>query len=379
MPAGPTRSAAPPGRTAAPHRGSPAPRAGGGALFAGLALIGALAFGQIQVEPKDTTRLHQAVRSEDLPLLIATNHLDLGAEAGTLVSWILKNPGLLTLDATHLAAVGNGPGPRPSLALSPVMARTLRRLNQWHGLAATEDNPISHDQLRAATLAPESILRIQTLFEEAIGRGVRIGRQWLTPEIGGEATIDTELRLAEVADPRWRTIQELAGLSNDARSLAALFESRPEEMAQIDSHALLRVAVARFRSGAPGSSEEVRRAVATVTRNAAPTYSLGPEAHLAVVTGRDWSGRYVGGWHTHAPKEMGGEWVESDGPSFEDMQNAVQFGQFLTLSFQPDGFDLYDAGALADAGRVDLSLLKVIRHRSDAWRRHFEGLRPRPR
>ena len=379
MPAGPTRSAAPPGCTAAPHRGSPAPRAGQGALFAALALIGALAFGQAKVEPKDTRRLDQAVQSEGLPLLIATNHLGLGAEAGTLVAWIRNNRGPLILDANHLSTEGRGVGPHPSLVLSPVMARTLRRLNEWHGLAATEDNPISHDQLRAATLAPASILRIQTLFEEAIGRGVRIGGQWLTPETGGEATIDTELRLAEVLDPRWRTIQELAGVSNDARSLAALFESRPAEMAQVDNHALLKVAVARYRLGAPGSGDEVRRAAATVAKNTAPTYSLGPEEHLALVTGRDWNGRYVGGWHTHAPKEMGGEWVESDGPSFEDMQNAVRFGQFLTLSFQPDGFDLYDAGPLADSGRVDLSLHKVIRHRSDAWRRHFEGLRPRPR
>jgi hypothetical protein len=323
--------------------------------------------------------LHEAVRREGLPLLIATNHLGLGAEAEKLVAWILKNRGPLTLETARLTTPGNGVGPHPSWALSPEMERTLRRLNQWHGLAATEDNPISHQQLRGATLTPESILRIQAHFEEAIRRGVRIGGQWLSPETGGEATIDTELRLVEAQDPRWRTIQELAGVSNDPRAVAALFESRPFEMAQIDNHALLKVAVARFRWGAAGSSDEVRRAVATVAKNAAPTYSLGPEEHLALVTSREWSGRYVGGWHTHAPKEMGGEWVGSDGPSFEDMQNAVQFGQFLTLSFEPDGFDLYDAEPLADAGRVDLSLLKVIRHRSEAWRKHFERLRPQER
>lgn len=296
-----------------------------------------------------------------------------------LVSWILKNRGPLALGSARLLVEGTEAQPRPSFALSPMMAQTLRRMNQWHGLAATGDNPITHDQLRSATLTPQSILRIRTLFEEAIRRGVRIDGQWLTPETGGEATIDTELRLAETEDPRWRMIQELAGVLDDPGAVANLFETRSVEMAHIDTHALLRVAVERYRLGARGSSDEIRRAVATVAKNSAPTYSLGPEEHLALVTSRDWSGRYVGGWHTHAPKERGGEWVRSDGPSFEDMQNAVRFGQFLTLSFQPDGFDLYDAGPLADAGRVDLSLLKVIRHRSEAWREHFERLRPRTR
>ena len=139
------------------------------------------------------------------------------------------------------------------------------------------------------------------------------------------------------------------------------------------------VSAAGLRLGAPGSQDEVRRALVTVARNAAPTYSLGPEELLALVTDADWEGRYVGGWHTHAPHDQNGEWVGGDVPSFEDMQNAIQYGQYLTLSFQPDGFDLYDAEALGDAKRVDLKLLKVIRYRSAVWREHFRTLRPEGR
>lgn len=382
MPASPNRTADPTGRRIAPNRGDPARGwSSSTPLLAGLALLAALAAGGDAAprQSNDESALREAVRSEGLPMLIATNHLGLGPEAGRLVSWIVKNRGSLVLGSASLSIEGGKAGPQASLPLSPLMARTLRRMNQWHGLAATEDNPITHDQLRAATLSPASILRIRTLFEEAIRRGVRVSGQWLTPETGGEATIDTELRLIEAPDPRWRTIQELASVAEDPGAVAARFESRPVEMALVDTHALLKGAVGRFRRGAPGSADEMRRAVATVAKNAAPTYSLGPEEHLALVTGRDWAGRYVGGWHTHAPKEMGGEWVRSDVPSFEDMQNAVRFGQFLTLAFEPDGFDLYDAAPLADAGRVDLSLLKVIRHRSEAWREHFEALRPRIR
>jgi hypothetical protein len=250
-------------------------------------------------------------------------------------------------------------------------------LNQWHGLEAPKDHPVTHAQLEAAALSPGSVDRIRTIFEEAIRRGVRIGTKWLTPETGGEATIDRELRLAEARDPRWATVQALVKVSQDPEGIARFSEGRAAELTLIDVHGLLKNAAARFRLGAPGSAEEMRRAVLTVAQNAAPTYSLGDEERLALVASADWQGRYVGGWHTHAPHDANGEWVSGDVPSFEDMQNAVQYGQYLTLSFQPDGFDLYDAEALGEVKRVDLKLLKVIRYRSAAWREHFAALRPR--
>jgi hypothetical protein len=310
---------------------------------------------------------------EGLPQIIATNHLGLSAEAQSLVPWIRAHPGPLTLRPETLLLED---ARAATIRVSPPMARTLRRLNQWHGLAAPRDNPITHAQLRAATLSPASIDRIRAIFEAMIERGVRIGPKWLTPETGGEATLDRELRLVEARDPRWSTVRDLVNVAGDTKAIAALYESRAAEVAQVDTHGLLKVAVARLRLDAPGSSQELNRALLTVAQNAAPTYSLGPEEQLALVTSADWQGRYVGGWHTHAPHDANGDWVGGDVPSFEDMQNAIQYGQYLTLSFQPDGFDLYDAEALGDAKRVDLSLLKVIRYRSPEWRNHFRSLRP---
>jgi len=252
----------------------------------------------------------------------------------------------------------------------------LDRLEQWRRLEAPKDNPITHEQLRAATLAPASVDRIRAIFEGMIHRGVRIGPKWLTPETGGEAILDTELRLVEARDPRWSMVQELVRVSDDPEAIAALCENRALAVAQVDTHGLLKGAVGRFRLGSPGSASQMQRALLTVAQNAAPTYSLGPDEQLALITSSDWQGRYVGGWHTHAPHDENGAWAGGDVPSFEDMQNAVQFGQYLTLSFQPDGFDLYDAEALGDAKRVDLSLVKVIRYRSPAWDAHFRALRP---
>jgi hypothetical protein len=128
-------------------------------------------------------------------------------------------------------------------------------------------------------------------------------------------------------------------------------------------------------SSAEGAASNLSLALATVVENAAAAYGLDPEAQLMLIAHTDWCGRYVGRWHTHPPRDLGDAWAGGGEPSFEDMQNAVRDGQFLTLSFQPDGFDLYDAAPLSEAGRVDLSLLKVTRHRSPAWRVRFERIR----
>ena len=344
-----------------------------GTVLSIVMVLWAEAAGQTSPAAASKIPLREEVKTEGLPLLIATNPLGLGAEAQRLVPWLREHPGPLTL----LPADGLLEDARAgSIKISPVMARTLARLDQWHGLGATKDNPITHAQLRTGARSPASVRRIREIFESMIQRGVRIGTKWLTPETGGEATLDSELRLVEARDPRWSTVQDLARLADDPKAIAAVYETRTAEVAQVDTHGLLKVAVARFRLGAAGSPEEVRRALLTVAQNAAPTYSLGPEEQFALVTGADWQGRYVGGWHTHAPHDANGAWIGGDVPSFEDMQNAIQYGQYLTLSFQPDGFDLYDAEPLADAKRVDLKLLKVIRYRSPAWREHFRKLRP---
>ncbi|MBX7187487.1 MAG: hypothetical protein K1Y01_20250 [Vicinamibacteria bacterium] len=340
-------------------------------------LIPALAAFSIAAGPPQSrpasVPLKDAVIAEDLPQIIGIDHLGLGAEARALIPWIRSHPKPFILRPHDLLLQDAASG---TLALSATMARTLSRLDQWRRLEAPKDNPITHAQLRGGALSPASIARIRAIFEAMIERGVRIGPKWLTPETGGEATLDTELRLVEARDPRWSTIQDLVKAAGDARAIAGLCERRAAQVAVIDTHGLLKVAVARFRLGSPGSAEEVRRALLTVAQNAAPTYSLGPEEQLTLVTSTDWQGRYVGGWHTHAPHHANGGWIAGDVPSFEDMQNAIQYGQYLTLAFQPDGFDLYDAEALGDAKRVDLSLLKVIRYRSAEWREHFRSLHP---
>ena len=361
-----------------PRRSLPSHRASGTWLAA--AAFFAAAAGSIMAQekaPRSEPRviLRDAARAEALLLMSVSDHGGLGEEARRIAAWMREGQPPFTLDRRG-AEVEDSRG--VSLALSAAMTLTLKRVNEWYGLEAPEDDPITHEQLKAAALAPASVARIQQLFEAAIRRGVRIEGQWLTPEVGGEATIDSELRFAEAPDPRWSLVQDLVRAVGDPTAVASWYERRAIEVGLIDGHGLLKGAILRLKLGMRGSADEVRRAVVTVARNAAPTYSLGIEEHFALVAGRDWRGRYVGGWHTHSPHEVNQTWAGGDVPSFEDMRNALDLGQYLTLSFQPDGFDLYDAAPLADAKRIDLSLLKVIRYRSVSWRDHFRGLRPGP-
>jgi hypothetical protein len=188
--------------------------------------------------------------------------------------------------------------------------------------------------------------------------------------------LDEGLELAETEDTRWSTALGLLSLAADPAGLSDHERTRPESVESVDAHGLLRNALGRFRLGLPGSRDEVRRAVTTLVQNAAPTLVLTPEKQLELVLSREWKGRYVGMWHTHAPHAGPNGWTAGDVPSFEDMQNAVAYGQFLTLSFDPEGFDLYDASRLGDARRVDLSLVDAIRYRSREWREHFRRLLP---
>jgi hypothetical protein len=56
------------------------------------------------------------------------------------------------------------------------------------------------------------------------------------------------------------------------------------------------------------------------------------------------------------------------------MRIAIEKGQFLTIVFQREGFDVYDLEPLANAGRPELSRARVIRYRSPEWERRFATL-----
>ncbi|MEO5762537.1 MAG: hypothetical protein ABIR28_09535, partial [Vicinamibacteria bacterium] len=180
--------------------------------------------------------LGATVGIDGLPAIVAFNYLGLGGEAARINTWFRNANSTVTLHANELRLqdeVGR------SVALTPEMTTVLTRLNQWYGLATSEDEPITHEQLRVATVSAGSVSRIQAIFDGAIGRAVLISGKWLVPETGGEATMDSELRLAEIKDPRWSTVQDLARLTGQPKAVGDLYTRREVEVSDVDRHGLI--------------------------------------------------------------------------------------------------------------------------------------------
>ncbi len=106
------------------------------------------------------------------------------------------------------------------------------------------------------------------------------------------------------------------------------------------------------------------------------TWTVTPERQQAVIETHNWQGRYVGFWHLHPPAQVLGGATQGFEPSMEDMNVAVEKGQFLTIVFQPEGFDVYDLEPLATARQAVLSRARVIKYRSPEWASRFSLLRP---
>ncbi len=104
------------------------------------------------------------------------------------------------------------------------------------------------------------------------------------------------------------------------------------------------------------------------------TWTADPEIQARMIEATDWAGCYVGFWHIHPPRLTGDGFESGIEPSLEDMQNAVELGQFLTIMFQPDGFDAYDLSPLSRTGAASRAQARVVRHRSSEWKVHFVGV-----
>ena len=115
-------------------------------------------------------------------------------------------------------------------------------------------------------------------------------------------------------------------------------------------------------------------AVETILRNGSDSFTLHPRDQLEAILeqggGTAW-GRLVGLWHLHPPGWSETGWVGAAPPSPDDRQVARTTGQFLTIVFHPEGFDLHDLQTrpLGPAPPEDED--RVIRYRSEEWRAHF--------
>jgi hypothetical protein len=259
------------------------------------------------------------------------------------------------------------------IATGPASAQD--RTRQYLGLArATLDQPITPAELDAALLSPAGVQDIAALFQKALAAQV-IGLQaGVTPEIGGEATLDRgRIRFVEYPDPLHPVLRRALELRSDPTALLDFLTSSVEGQQILATTGGLHAHLYQMTTKRP--TDQQHRVLDGIMRSAVEvlykTWTITPERQQAMIEKQDWRGRYVGFWHIHPPGMTAGGYVTGFEPSMEDMRIALEKGQFLTIVFQRDGFDVYDLEPLSTAGRPDLSKARVIRYRSPEWERRF--------
>jgi hypothetical protein len=223
-------------------------------------------------------------------------------------------------------------------------------------------------------LSPAGIEDVAALFEASLAAGVALDGTVVTPELGGEATLDAgRLRFVVYPDPIHPVVRRMVELEDDPAALLAHLGRSPHGRDVLETsgglHALLYQMTTRPPTAAQRGALDVvlRHAVATHFK----TWTVSPAIQRDMIERHEWRGRYAGFWHIHPPRPDGATYAAGFEPSLEDMTLAVEKGQFLTIVFQPDGFDLYDLAPMAAAGRPDLSRARVVRHRAPAWAERF--------
>ena len=265
-----------------------------------------------------------------------------------------------------------------ALTLGPVATGArgeVDRLQQYLGLAeATRAQPITPAELDAAVLSPACIEDIAALFESALAARLDIGGTPVTPELGGEATLDAgRLRFVVYPDPVHPVVRRMVELADDPAAMLALLSTSPEGRQVLAGTGGLQALLHQMTTERPTPAQH--RAMETVLRGAVEryfkTWTTSPEVQLEAIGQHDWRGRYVGFWHLHPPRITSDGYTPGLEPSVEDLGIAAETGQLLTLVFQADGFDAYDLAPVAASGTATLSKARVARHRSAAWELRF--------
>jgi hypothetical protein len=183
----------------------------------------------------------------------------------------------------------------------------------------------------------------------------------------------------EIPDMTRAILPRVAAAAKDEEELARLYQRFPEPMKAIDDSGLLANLIRlwpgwKARGMAPEKMASVLSiTVDTVLRNTSDSYIFDPDTQFAAIVSQDWSGRYVGRWHTHPPARRAAGWGGADIPSGPDMDIASKEGQNMVFVFQPDGFDFYDLSPMA-GGAPELAKCLKTEYRSAAWRARFQAL-----
>ena len=249
------------------------------------------------------------------------------------------------------------------------------RVQQYLGLArATLAQPIAPAELAGALLSPSTVEDVARMFEESLEAGVVVDGARVTPELGGEATLDDgAIRFAVYPDPLHAVVRRMLAVRDRPEALLTVLSQSAEGRQVLHTTGGLHALLHQMTTRPPAEPQwrALDRVLQAAVATHFKTWNVTPETQRAAIARHDWRGRYVGFWHLHPPRIGRSGYEAGLEPSYEDAAIAGEKGQMLTLVFQPDGFDAYDLSPLAGAGAPDLSKARVIRHRSPGWAGRF--------
>lgn len=260
------------------------------------------------------------------------------------------------------------------LLLAALSSQSAQQAEYLSLAAATLANPVTHSELSRAVLSTDGVAAIRALFEQSLAESLTVNGALVTPELGGESMLSDEGRLELVVypDPIHPVVRELATRKDDPEELLKFLESSAEGRFLLKNTGGLNALLYQMTSSPTEAQRDVLDDV--IERTIAEhfkTWTTDPLIQAQMIEKTEWKGRYIGFWHIHPPRIKGASPTEGIEPSMADMRNAVDLGQFVTIVFQPDGFDVYDLSPLAALGHQDLSRALTIRYRSPAWKPHF--------
>lgn len=266
------------------------------------------------------------------------------------------------------------------LTVTPAFAKALNGMNDYFGLTGpTLANPVTIAELKAAFLAPAGAASVRAAFDRVMSDSIRVAGKAHLPEIGGELTLDGVLGFHFVKDPTRPALKDLLARRDDPAALRRLFIEQPEAMKIVDKMGILsRHLAKRAEWDASGKlSLEKRDALLKMTldlvaESAANHYSGDYGTQIEMMASDEWSGRYVGPWHSHPPDAGTASWEDSVPPSDADYEAAAKRGQEIVVVFLADGFDVYELSAAA-SGATWNSIEPFASHRSPEWRDHFQA------
>ncbi|MFI5361069.1 MAG: hypothetical protein ACHQ49_03780 [Elusimicrobiota bacterium] len=323
--------------------------------------------------PPSVHPFRAGVLDKILPKIVENDLAGGGDEAKRVLAWASGRRGVAWSERAGAWELADGAG--AVFPVSPAFGAALRNANSYFGMAASP----THAEIVAAVFSPAGVEAVAEIFDRTISDRLTLPTGVIVPEAGGEAALDGGLRLHEIPEMTRAVLPLIVRDSNDPDALSRLYARCPEEMKIIDPDGQLSKFLQNrpawlARGMAPENVDHVLRVTLDgLLRNATDAYVFDPQSQLAAVVSQNWSGSYIGRWHTHPPRARAHGWGGADGPSPPDMEIAIAEGQNMVFVFDPDGFDLYDLAPL-EGGKPDLNKILKDSYRSDAWHGRFQAL-----